>query len=59
MPYTGGDGRGVIVEKVLDAVNDLLPSPLERGSTWGTNPKTGEEIERKPEESEAIFSISF
>ena len=24
---TGGDGRGVIVEKVLDAVTDLLPSP--------------------------------
>src|SRR6201991_3195597 len=28
---TGGDGRGVIVEKVLDLVVDLLPSPLDRG----------------------------
>ena len=37
---TGGDGRGVIVEKVLDAVNDLLPSPVDRGSTWGTHPKS-------------------
>src|SRR5436305_622804 len=27
---TGGDGRGVIVEKVLDMVNDYLPSPLDR-----------------------------
>src|SRR5574338_1672361 len=26
---TGGDGRGVIVEKVLDMVNDYLPSPLD------------------------------
>ena len=36
---TGGDGRGVIVEKVLDAVNDLLPSPVDRGSTLGHSPK--------------------
>lgn len=45
---TGGDGRGVIVEKLLDLVADLMPSPLDRGSTWGTHPKTGDEIERKP-----------
>ena len=36
---TGGDGRGVIVEKVLDAVNEFLPSPLDRGSTLGHAPQ--------------------
>lgn len=56
---TGGDGRGVIVEKVLDLVVDLLPSPTERGSTWGTNPKTGDEIERKPAASEALSGLAF
>ena len=56
---SGGDGRGVIVEKLLDAVNDFLPSPLERGSTWGTHPKTGDEIERKPEESEPLAALAF
>jgi elongation factor G len=56
---TGGDGRGVIVEKVLDLVNELLPSPLDRGSTWGTHPKTGDEIERKPAESEAFSGLAF
>jgi elongation factor G len=56
---TGGDGRGVIVEKVLDAVNDFLPSPLERGSTWGTHPKTGDEIERKPDEAEPFSGLAF
>lgn len=56
---TGGDGRGVIVEKVLDAVTELLPSPLDRGSSWGTHPKTGEEIERKPEESQPFCSLAF
>lgn len=56
---TGGDGRGVIVEKVLDLVVDLLPSPVERGSTWGTNPKTGDEIERKPSASESLSGLAF
>ncbi len=56
---TGGDGRGVIVEKVLDAVNELLPSPLDKSSTWGTNPKTGDEIERKPSASEPFAGLAF
>ena len=56
---TGGDGRGVIVEKVLDAVNELLPSPLDRGSTWGTHPKTGDEVERKPSETEPFSGLAF
>ncbi len=56
---TGGDGRGVIVEKVLDAVNEFLPSPLDRGSTWGTHPKTGDEIERKPSEAEPFAGLAF
>lgn len=56
---TGGDGRGVIVEKVLDMVTDLLPSPTERGSTWGTHPKSGDETERKPSDSEPFASLAF
>lgn len=56
---TGGDGRGVIVEKLLDAVTELLPNPIDRGSTWGTHPKTGEEIERKPEESQPLSALAF
>jgi elongation factor G len=58
-PVTGGDGRGVIVEKLLDAMVEFLPSPLDRGSTWGTQPKTGDEIERKPEESEPFAGLAF
>src|SRR5690606_17478450 len=37
---TGGDGRGVIVEKVLDLVTDYLPSPLDVDAIWGQDPKT-------------------
>jgi elongation factor G len=54
---TGGDGRGVIVEKLLDLVADLMPSPIDRGSTWGTHPKTGDEVERKPSESEPFSAL--
>jgi elongation factor G len=56
---TGGDGRGVIVEKVLDAVNELLPSPLDRGSTWGVHPKSGDEIERKPDDAQPFAGLAF
>ena len=56
---TGGDGRGVIVEKVLDMVTDFLPSPEDRGSTWGTHPKTGDEIERAPSESQPFAALAF
>lgn len=56
---SGGDGRGVIVEKLLDAVTELLPSPLDRESTWGTHPKTGDEIERKPSEAEPFDALAF
>ncbi len=56
---TGGDGRGVIVEKVLDMVADYLPSPLDRGSNWGIHPKTGDEIERKPSEEEPFSALAF
>jgi len=56
---TGGDGRGVIVEKVLDMVNEYLPSPLDRGSAWGTHPKTGDEIERKSDATEPFSALAF
>jgi elongation factor G len=56
---TGGDGRGVIVEKVLDMVNDFLPAPTDRKNTWGIHPKTGDEIERKHSESEPFSALAF
>lgn len=56
---TGGDGRGVMVEKVLDMVADFLPSPIDVPSIWGVNPKTGDEIERHPSESEPLAGLAF
>jgi len=56
---TGGDGRGVIVEKVLDLVTEYLPSPIDAGETWGHDPKTGEEIGRKPDDKEPMAALAF
>ena len=56
---TGGDGRGVIVEKVLDLINDYLPSPLDIASIKGTDAKTGEVIERKPSVDEPTSALAF
>jgi elongation factor G len=58
---TGGDGRGVIVEKVLDLIVDYLPSPLDRdqGQTVGVNPKNGENIVRKASNSEPLTALAF
>lgn len=56
---TGGDGRGVIVEKVLDLMVDYLPSPLDVAEIWGKNPKTGEEISRKPDMKEPMSALAF
>ena len=56
---SGGDGRGVIVEKLLDLVNDYLPSPIDVGATQATNPKTGEIIERLPSDDEPLSALAF
>ena len=58
---TGGDGRGVIVEKVLDLITDYLPSPLDRdqGQTVGTDPKTGDQIIRKASDDEPLTALAF
>lgn len=56
---TGGDGRGVIVEKVLDLMADYLPSPLDIDAIWGKNPKTGDEVSRKPDDKEPMAALAF
>jgi len=56
---TGGDGRGVMVEKVLDLVNEYLPAPDDRDNVWGVHPKTGEEIERHNNETDPMSALAF
>lgn len=47
------------VQFVLDAVIDYLPSPVDLPPVKGINPKTDEEIERKPNDDEPFASLAF
>ncbi len=47
------------VQAVLDAVCAFLPSPLDIGAIKGINPKTDEEVERKPSVDEPFCALAF
>ena len=47
------------VQFLLDAIMRYLPSPLDKGSVKGINPKTDEEVERKPDASEPFSALVF
>ncbi len=47
------------VQTMLDYVMALLPSPLDKESIKGTDPDTGEEISRKPDEKESFTALAF
>jgi len=58
-PILGGDGRKVMVETILDAVIQFLPSPLDLPPVKGLDPKTGLEIERKVSDDEPFAALAF
>lgn len=47
------------VQTMLDYVMALLPSPLDKESIKGTDPKTDLEIERKPTTSDPFCALAF
>jgi len=47
------------VQTMLDLVMELMPSPLDKEATKGTNPDTGEEIIRKPDYKEPFAALAF
>ncbi|XWX04303.1 elongation factor G [Aggregatilineales bacterium SYSU G02658] len=47
------------VQLMLDAVIDYLPSPLDIPAVRGTNPKTGEPVERKASNDEPLSALVF
>jgi len=58
-PVLGGDGRGVIVQTILDAVLNYLPSPIETLPIVGKHPKTGDEMTRKSSDDEPFAALAF
>jgi len=47
------------VQSLLDAVIFYLPNPTELPPVKGTDPRTGEEVERKPSDSEPFSALAF
>ncbi len=60
VPVLCGSGLlNIGVQPLMDAINLYLPSPLDKGIVKGKDPKTGEEIERKPSLDEPFSAFIF
>lgn len=58
-PILGGDNRTVIVQLLLDAVVEYLPSPLDVPAIEGQNLKTAEKEKREPKKDEPFSALAF
>jgi len=58
-PVLGGDGRGIIVAKLLDSIINYLPSPLDVLPAHGIDPKTEEDVEVKSVDNEPFAALAF
>jgi len=47
------------IQKVLDAIVDYMPSPLDKKAIGGTDPDTGDEISRNPSDEEPFSALAF
>lgn len=47
------------VQRLLDAIVELLPSPLDKGGVTGLNPNTEEELTREPNIEEPFSALAF
>jgi len=56
---TGSAFKNKGVQPLLDAVVDYLPSPLDIPAIDGENPRTGEPLERKPDDAEPFSALAF
>ena len=60
VPVTCGTSyRNKGVQKLLDAIVDYMPSPLDKKAIEGTNPETGEADARHPSDDEPFSALAF
>nr|HID59872.1 elongation factor G [Desulfobacterales bacterium] len=55
----GSATKNIGIDLLMDAINYCLPSPLDRGNKKGTDPKTGDTIERAPRPDEPFSAFVF
>ena len=60
VPVTCGTSyRNKGVQKLLDAIVDYMPAPTDVPSIKGTDPETGEEVERHSSDTEPFAALAF
>ncbi len=47
------------IQKLIDAVVEFLPSPLEIGPVEGIDPRTGEKLKREPDNEAPLAALAF
>jgi len=47
------------IQRMLDAICDLLPSPVDVGAVTGIDPKNEQEISREPQDDEPLTALVF
>ncbi len=57
--FCGSAFKNKGVQRLLDAVLDYLPSPLDKGSVEGEDPDKGKTIFRKPTDDEPFSALAF
>ncbi|MCD6528349.1 elongation factor G [bacterium] len=57
--FCGSSLKNKGVQPLLDGIVYYLPSPVDLPPVKGTDPKTGETIERKPDDSESFSALVF
>ncbi|MDP7039375.1 MAG: elongation factor G [Myxococcota bacterium] len=57
--YCGSAFKNIGVQPLLDAVVDLLPSPLDVPPMEGEDPKTGDVVLRKADDEESFAALAF
>ena len=55
----GASFKNIGVQRLLDAIVDYLPSPLDLPVIKGTDPETGQPLKRKPSDSEPLTALAF
>ena len=55
----GSSYRNKGVQNVLDAIVDYLPSPIDVGTTFGTDPDSDAEVKREPDADEPFCGLAF
>ncbi len=57
--FCGAALRNKGIQPLLDGICYYLPSPIDLPPVRGTDPKTGKEIERKPDDQEPFSALAF